>query len=304
MAKQKSGDVLRITHTNYESIMNGPRDYDLVLLITATDPRVGCHLCTEYNPSFIAIAGEHAKASQGKSNVFFALLDFNEKSRPIFQQMQLQNVPKLYYYPKTAKPTPLTAGFEQMPFMEGSHAENTVNWLLSKFPDHKFSVPLPPTDYASAALTVTFGAVCAYVVYLNLAKVVRNFLGKNVWALASTLTVLMFVSGYMFNSIRDTQYMRYDADKNPIYFVSGHQMQLGVETQIVSFIYGILSIFFVGLVQKLPRSEKLLKNRKAEFAATAAVCVAIFFAYSLLISVFHKKNLGYPYSLANLGVFF
>lgn len=59
---------------------------------------------------------------------------------------------------------------------------------------------------------------------------------RNLWAALSLMTILLFISGHMFNHIRKVPYVTGDGRGGVNYIASGFQNQLGLETQVVAAI--------------------------------------------------------------------
>ncbi|EMT63783.1 hypothetical protein FOC4_g10014032 [Fusarium odoratissimum] len=97
----------------------------------------------------------------------------------------------------------------------------------------------------------------------------------------------------MFNHIRKVPYVTGDGRGGVNYIASGFQNQLGLETQVVAAIYGVLSFCAISLAIKVPR----IAEAKSQQVAVIAFGGALFLVNSFLLSVFRIKNPGYPFSL-------
>lgn len=129
-----------------------------------------------------------------------------------------------------------------------------------------------------------------------LLKRYRKYVGKALtsklsWCIVSLIAVLLFTTGYMFNQIRGTPYVLEHQDGRTDYFAPGQQTQFGIETQIMSFVYGILSILVIILVKRAPE----IKNDSVALILVSVVSLLIFVLFSLLLSIFGLKGMGFPY---------
>lgn len=71
----------------YEDITSEPRDYHVVVLLTATEARFGCILCREFQPDWELIARSWNKGSlPGSPKMLFGSLDFND-GKSTFQKV-------------------------------------------------------------------------------------------------------------------------------------------------------------------------------------------------------------------------
>lgn len=120
--------------------------------------------------------------------------------------------------------------------------------------------------------------------------VVQN---RNLWAAVSLIAILLFTSGHMFNQIRKVPYVTGNGKGGVTYFAGGFQNQLGMETQIIAALYGVLAFCAIGLAVKVPR----ITDPKKQQIAVIAWGAALFVLYSFLLSIFRIKNGGYPFRL-------
>jgi len=121
---------------------------------------------------------------------------------------------------------------------------------------HKFlvsSIKLPSfplvRPFNWQRLFVTFSSVLMFGLVAKLAwpQLQTIIANKNAWASASLVShtfllrliqviILMFTSGYMFNSIRRTPFMQANGRGGFNYFAGGFQTQFAIESQIVAFL--------------------------------------------------------------------
>ncbi|CDK28226.1 unnamed protein product [Kuraishia capsulata CBS 1993] len=287
---------LKITDNNYIAILENPKeDFDLVLLATATNPEVGCLLCHEYAPIYSMVSESFAANSKGietDKNLVFAYADF-PTAKKLFQKLQLNTVPKLFYYKAGGAPD-VTKVAAEYTFMQGENPDNLAGWVRehSGLAPHLF-VLHEKIDYSNIALTISAIAMLTFITIRKWAEVTKLLKSKQIWQAGSIILIILFVSGYMYNEIRNAPFSRPQRDGSQEYFASGHQQQYAAETQFVSVVYGLLMVMTVVAVSKAPK----IKNSKVQFAVTVISTIGIFLAYSYLIHLFHKKNSGYPYHL-------
>lgn len=298
----QSNKVLRLTENNYESFLNGPRDYHIIMLLSSSAPQFNCPLCAEFKPDFEIVANswyqDHPQGinseDEGKE-VFFMFSEFLE-AKDLFRKLKLNNIPKVFHI----TPSPASANdawtneVEEYQFFQGVHRELLCDWL-NDITGHKYNLYVP-INYGRIAMNaiITFGIAIAIKIFFS--QFVTLIKSKLLWNGLALVAVLLFTSGYMFNQIRGAPYVREHPDGKVEYFMPGQQMQLGIETQIVSFIYGLLSLLFVVLVKKVPETP----NEKVKTIAVVIVSIGIYIGFSILLSFFGVKTGGYPYRLWNL----
>lgn len=305
LTRKAAGKPIAVTNDNYEAILNGPRDYHLLLLLTSEAPQINCVLCREFVPDYNLVATswfkDHPKgvpqtddASQG-ADVYFLTSEFVE-SRNLFDLFQLNNIPKLYHFgPSTdARPNAFVTQFDEYLFFQGDHKEMIASWA-GHSTGHKFQIHIPP-NYTRIATNAFVTFTVAMLVYKFFPQF-QSFVGsKALWGGLSLIAVLLLTSGYMFNQIRGVPYFREHGNGRVEYFAPGQQSQFGVETQILSFVYGSLSVLVVALIKKAPQ----IKNSHVNLIAVVVSSALVFFFYSLLLSIFGAKGTGYPYQFLRI----
>ncbi|KAK6456925.1 gamma subunit of Oligosaccharyltransferase [Scheffersomyces xylosifermentans] len=308
---QGTKKVLTITDDNFAEILNGPRDYHIVVLLTSESSQINCVLCKEFRPEYELLANswvqDHPNGLTEKEleveedftgippkNIYFFYSEFMQ-SRNFFQIFQLNSIPKVFHFPPSDKagPNNFIKEVKEYQFFQGQHSELLRSWIADQT-GLKVNLYVP-TDYYRIAVNF-IGLVSILLLVRRFKKqVIQIITSRFLWSGFSLISILLLTTGYMFNQIRAVPYMRAHENGKLEYFIQGQQNQMGVETQIVSFIYGILSLLFVVLIKKVPE----IKNSTVLFIAVAIVSVLIFIFYSLLLCVFSLKGMGYPYRFIN-----
>lgn len=292
--EKASSNVIKLTKNNYERILEGPRDSYIVLLLTATNPQIGCTICQQLNPEFDKIADSWFSDHPDGDNLFFARADFADGYREIFQAFQLNNVPRLYLYSPSEDNQAFNEGLEQLPIPNANLALELAQNL--KEATQKNIKVYEPVAYGNIIITAVFTFCSVLLIKRNFASVSTILKSRPLWGGLTVFSILIFITGYMFNAIRGSPYARPTQDGGTEYFARGQQSQYGVETQILSFVYGILAFSAVSLVTKV----KSIENEKVQFVVVAVVSLIILAAYSILMLIFQFKSPGYPYHLLQL----
>ena len=206
-------------------------------------------------------------------------------------------------------------------------ADPVHNWLSRQLPNTPHPPIVRPINYVKIVTVVT--ALAGLVTFFTVAApyvlpVIQN---RNLWAAVSLIAVLLFTSGHMFNHIRKVPYVASDGKGGVSYFAGGFQNQFGLETQIVAamcrppiyhpstftssdirprrraepgidpladlVVDGVLSFATISLALKVPRMTDP-RNQQIAVFVWGGIILGM---YSFLLSVFRKKNGGYPFWL-------
>ncbi|KAF3987706.1 hypothetical protein FT663_03705 [Candidozyma haemuli var. vulneris] len=300
--------VIELRDDNFEKFLYGDRDYDLVLYMASDSPQLNCILCREIHPSYRTVATswthahphgftEEEKLDQGRTNIYFLEADFMS-AKKLFQLMQLDSIPKIYHFPPSkpgAKVTSFLTEHSQYQFYQGEHTSLIAQWVREIV-----GVPIEihvPMDWGKVALNavITFLVVLLLKRFSSYASAV--FRSSYVWGTVSSGAMLMFISGYMFNQIRGAPFVR-ETDNGVEYFAPSPQSQYGLESQLISSLYGFLGLTFVLLASKVPK----INNAKVQLLAVVTISALIYLAYSAYLSFFGFKSRGYPYRLLDFGI--
>ncbi|TGJ80968.1 hypothetical protein E0Z10_g7792 [Xylaria hypoxylon] len=290
-----SSSPLKLSDSTYKKLTSAPRDYAVAVLLTALDAKYGCQLCTAFQPEWEVLSKSWTKGDKkGESRLILSTLDFAE-GRDTFMSLGLQTAPVLFLFQPTTgphavpNPDPLRFDFANGP----PSAEQVHDWLARHLPDRPHPAVYRPVNYVRWAVsTVSVLGVLGVVFKLSpyILPIIQN---RNVWAGLSLIGILLFTSGHMYNQIRKVPYVSGDGRGGISYFAAGFQSQYGLETQIIAFIYGVLSFATISLAMKAPRT----KDNNVQQIMVIAWGIVLTVMYSFLLSVFRGKNGGYPFKL-------
>ena len=78
-AKALSSSPLKLDDSTYGKLTTAPRDYSVVVLLTALENRFGCKLCQDFQPEWELLAKSWTKGDKkGESRLIYGTLDFAE----------------------------------------------------------------------------------------------------------------------------------------------------------------------------------------------------------------------------------
>ncbi|EGW31127.1 uncharacterized protein SPAPADRAFT_63047 [Spathaspora passalidarum NRRL Y-27907] len=307
IVKNNKNKLLNLNDENYEAILNGPRDYHIVAMFTSESSHINCVLCREIGPEFELVANswyqDHPEGitdfdPEGKDiapkNVYFFKAEYLE-SKNLFGTFQLNSIPKIFYFKPSDKAGPNNYQSEKLEyqFFQGDHKSLMIQWL-SVLTGHHYNlhIPIDKTKVITNVVWVVSSLIVIKKFHKNIFAVLRS---RIPWSVLSIIATLFFITGYMFNQIRGTPYV-IDHDNGKVdYFTKGQQNQLGVETQIMSFIYGALGLLVVVLIKKVPE----IKHDTVALILVSVVSTLIFLLFSLILAIFGLKGMGFPYKFIN-----
>lgn len=294
-AKSLASAPVKLADTSYRKLTAAPRDYSVAVLLTAMDTRFGCTLCREFQPEWELLSKSWVKGDRkGESRLLFGTLDFSD-GRETFVSMGLQTAPVLLLFQPTTGPHAVTEAEPlRYDFTNGPQVAEQVHGWIARHMDGRPQPPVKrPINWAMWIVTIVMvlgGGGALFKAWPYILPIIQN---RKVWAGFCLIGILMCTSGHMFNQIRKVPYVASDGKGGISYFSGGFQNQLGMETQIIAAIYGVLSFAAIALVTRAPRIE----DNKVQQAMVIAYSAALFLVYSFLLSIFRIKNGGYPFSL-------
>jgi oligosaccharyltransferase complex subunit gamma len=87
--KALSSAPLKLDDGVYNQLTATPRDYSVVVLLTALESRFGCQLCREFQPEWDLLSKSWTKGDkQGESRLLYGTLDFLD-GKNTFQAVSL-----------------------------------------------------------------------------------------------------------------------------------------------------------------------------------------------------------------------
>ncbi|EIE79001.1 hypothetical protein RO3G_03706 [Rhizopus delemar RA 99-880] len=280
--------LVKLNSNSFDRFAEGKRNYGLVVLLTALGPQFNCHPCRELDPEFTLIAKSFQRNKDNK-NLFFGHLDFND-GQIIFQKLQLVSAPNVLYFP------PQKVG-ESKEFIRYDVTKNgldaeSIAEFLTKQTGYAVKVkrPFNYVKFGGQLFLAVGAAAILKLVYRNFGFI---FYHKTTWTVASILLVLVMTSGHMWNRIRGPAYVMPTQSGQINYIAAGFSSQLGIESQIVSSIYGCLGLCLLALIKMVPQFEDKTRQRFAVFLWIGC----FMFVFSVLLALFKVKNGAYPFKL-------
>lgn len=280
--------VIRMNGEKYRQYVKAPpRNYSIILMLTALAPQRKCSICKEVNTEYQILASSW-KYSNGFSNhnLFFVVVDFDEGS-DVFQSLKLNTAPVIMHIPPKGRQR---KGDTYNMGQHGFAAEQLAKWVNERT-DIFIRVVRPPNYMMAITIGLLLAGIGA-LLYVK-RKSIEVIYNQDYWAVLAVAIAFIMISGQMWNHIRSPPYAHRNPQTGEIAYIHGSSDgQLIAETYIVIFLYSLICVGFVLLNERALEQEDIKKKRI--FTVIGAVMVIVFF--SLLLSVFRSKYHGYPYS--------
>ncbi|KAI9337187.1 hypothetical protein BD770DRAFT_401312 [Pilaira anomala] len=279
--------LIKLNSNSYERFTEGKRNYGLVVLLTALDSQFNCVPCREFDPEYNLVAKSFQKNKDSK-NLFFGHLDFKD-GQAVYQKLKIMSAPNVFYFP------PQQAGehkeFVKYDLARSGFSAESLAEFLTKQSGYKVPVsrPLNYLKLATKVFLVVGAAAILKLLYRHFGFIINH---KTTWTILSILIVLTMTSGYMWNRIRTPPFLMPGKNGEVNYIASGFSSQLGVESQIIASVYGVLGFSILALIKSVPQLDQT-SQRLGVYIWMAC----IIFIFSCLLAIFRIKNGGYPFKL-------
>lgn len=304
--------MISLTDSNFEQILDSRREADIILMLTATAPQVGCSLCIEMAPDFQSVANswfsDHANGLSNEvegAGLFFAKVDFNQHTKKVFQYFGLNNVPAFFVFRAGGE---RASEYEQVT-VTSEPGGNHLQFLADRF---KKVVQIPdfvvyePINWGSTLITTVVVGGTTFILKKYTASAIRILTFRPLWGAAVSFLIITLIAGAMFVRIRGSQFSGASRDGTAIiYFLEGQlSNQYAIETQIITVLYSVLGSSLIGLICVVPGIQKWYSSKNQstkgaliQLTLVVFLSVTIFVFYSALLAVFALKSHGYPFRL-------
>lgn len=271
-------------HKFREYVKQSPRNYSVIIMLTAMAPSRQCAICRHAHDEFTIVANSYRYSPIYSNKLFFVMVDFDEGS-DVFQMLRLNTAPVFMHFPAKGKPK----GADTLDIHRVGFSAEAIAKFVHERTDIQIRIFRPP-NYSGTVAVVTIGALLAGFLYLR-----RNNLeflyNKQLWGTLAIFFCFAMISGQMWNHIRSPPLVHRSQNGGIAYIHGSSQGQLVIETYIVMFLNAMIVIGMILLTESGWQSD-MRKGRI--MVVTGLVLVVVFFSF--LLSVFRSKAQGYPYS--------
>ncbi|XP_068701481.1 tumor suppressor candidate 3-like [Montipora foliosa] len=279
--------VIRLNGDKYRTYLRGsPRNYSVILMLTALAPHRQCTICREANNEFSILANSWRYSQQYSSKVFFAMVDFDEGA-DVFNALRLNSAPVFMHFPPKGKPK--KADMYDIQRM-GFSAEHLAKWVGERTDVH-VRVFRPP-NYMGAVVMGLLVILIGGLLYVR-RKNLEFLYNRTYWAIGALCIVFAMTSGQMWNHIRGPPYAHRNPQTGQVSYIHGSsQAQFVAETHIVIVLN---ALYVAGMLLLNEKALEVKEVGKRRFVVIVGLGLVVLF-FSLLLSVFRSKYHGYPYS--------
>ncbi|RNA25417.1 tumor suppressor candidate 3 [Brachionus plicatilis] len=189
--------VIRLNFEKFKHfVKSAPRNYSIVVMLTALAPHRGCQICRPANDEFQIVAQSWRYSPQFSNKLFFAMVDFDD-APDIFKMLNTASAPQFIMFGRK-QGKPKTADHFDISRV-GFSAEQIAKWINDRT-DINIRIFRPP-NYSGLLLVVLLVSMIASLLYVK-----RNNLeflyNKTTWSMIVISAILIFISGQMWNQIR------------------------------------------------------------------------------------------------------
>ncbi|XP_078601240.1 dolichyl-diphosphooligosaccharide--protein glycosyltransferase subunit TUSC3-like isoform X1 [Branchiostoma floridae x Branchiostoma japonicum] len=279
--------VIRMNGDKFRQYVRAaPRNYSVILMLTALQPQRQCTVCRQANDEFQIVANSWRYSPSFSNKLFFASVDYDEGA-DVFSTLKLNSAPSFMHFPGKGKPKKGDTFDIQR---TGFAAESIAKWINERTDVH-IRVFRPPNYSGSIALGLLFTLIGG-LLYLR-----RNNLeflyNKTSWGIGALCIVFAMTSGQMWNHIRGPPYAHKNPQTGQVHYIHGSsQAQFIAETHIVILLHAAVTFGMVLLHETAVSKGDVGKRRIVTLVGLGIVA----FFFSLLLSIFKSKYHGYPYS--------
>ncbi|KAI9095533.1 hypothetical protein DFS34DRAFT_179678 [Phlyctochytrium arcticum] len=286
----RSNGAIKLNGDDFKLYTEAPRNYSIVIALTATNPELKCVPCQKFEPELNLVAAGWNRIQKDR-NLYFGSLEYRD-GQEVFQRMGVQSVPLVLYFPPTEGPH--AVGSTDMEAYDlnrrGIEAEALAEYIGNRVgTEFKVRRPINYAYYGTMAVLAVGVLMLAQFVWRQFSNV---FTSRKIWCTAVIGWTVLMCSGHMWNSIRGPPYTGV-RDNRPEIISPGFQSQFVLESQIVGLLYAVTSITFVALVTKTPTIADPGNQRLAVFGLVCLFMVL----YSVLLRIFRAKNGAYPFKM-------
>ncbi|KAM7533454.1 hypothetical protein Aperf_G00000120693 [Anoplocephala perfoliata] len=277
--------VIRLDYEKYkEYLVRPPRNYSVILMLTALKDRHSCHHCQSAADEFYILVNAFYKSNIDKTRLFFAVADYDDDPK-IFTSLNQNTVPVYLHFPPNMSP-------QKKDFYDitqnGFSAEVLAQWIFARTEIH-LKIERPPS-YSGLIFIVIAAGVIGIIIYLR-SDNIGNLASRSTVSFTCMVVIFYLISGQVWNNIQRPAAFHNSAERGLVIFYPSSSSQFVWETVIIMGVYALMSW---GLIILTEVDQTQDPNRKRVMAIIGLAMFVI--SISLSLSFFRKKNHGYPFS--------
>jgi len=300
--KEKKNGILEFSGENLDKYAKSARDFSLVVLLTTDkNSKIDCQLCPHINIEYTKVATQfHEELGYGGYNsdkfqqrpVFFGRCDIMS-CMDFYKQGNFQSFPLLLHLRPSTNNTS-SIEFHKMDKVDEIFSDPSVETMathLSRLTGHNFVQQVP----LYKIILQYGGGLVLIIVLLKLAytKLPSQWKINPMVLFAASVCVFAFVmAGTIFNSIHSpAMYYKHPVSKQIMLIYPSTRHQFVLEGIIMSSLFTLAGLFFVGFTSHVPTFKDPWKQR-----GMFVVCALGFYTcFWWIMTIFKVKNGFYPY---------
>ncbi|KAK6459657.1 subunit of N oligosaccharyltransferase complex [Scheffersomyces xylosifermentans] len=308
--------VISITNSDL-SLVSGPRDYYVLTVLTSTDPKHNCKVCTELESVVARVSNSWFSDYAGSNLLFILSIDIVDRTNiKLFDRVQVDSVPHVWLFPPNMNKVDLEdpeAEKKDLSIFEDLHYEYKTPQApfddqaleLARFLSDNIQKPITLRQKDPMATFIkTFSLTLAIIILIKKKgpAFITGTPKKQIIMLLAVAFILCCVCGYQFCNMRGVPFVARN-EKGLIYISGGAHYQFGVEILLVAANYSALAAALILLLwlgsYKVGR-KTLITEESTKFVLIIVMNFVLYLLYSTLTSIFLRKEPNYPYPFTKL----
>lgn len=319
--------VIPVTGSNLSLFSQPDREHYTLLVLTSTDEKHECDSCIPLKTIVRRVAHAWFADYLHTDYLFFAEVDIVDRSNvEMFRHIGLQTVPQIWLIPPSnlarnhylAREPKYDADgieyFDNYDILFEPHAEFSLpsasmdkqiyefaNWLAKAVQKQIMLRQENPLGKFAATFAATFGLILL-IKKRGPSFITGTVTKSKIYKVLFFAALLLIMGGYLFTTIQKVPFIAANDDGEAIFISGGVQYQFGVEMLIIGAVYLLLAsnlALLVFLGQYKVTKKSALNDAQLGTLIIAAAAL-LYVLYSVLTSIFLRKDGGYPYYFLRL----
>ncbi|GEQ68814.1 hypothetical protein JCM33374_g2483 [Metschnikowia sp. JCM 33374] len=320
--------IIPVANSDFSLFSLAERDHFTLLLLTSTDDQHECTSCHTMKNVLRRVAAAWTADYYFSEYLYIAEVDLVDRTNAeVFNYLKLQTVPQLWLVPPSSVTSKHTSGRKRKTDEHGF--EYFDNYDLFLEPHAEFKLEEAPFDdqvfqmadwlamavqkqitirqeNAYKKFIVTFVATFSLILLVKKrgpSIITNTVTKKKIYSVVFFGYLLLLLGGFSFSLMNQVPFIAQNDKNEPIYLSGGSSWQFGVEMVLVGGIYGLLGAALVLLVY-LGNYEisdtSVLSSESQRGVLVLVATAALYFFYSVMTSMFLRKEEWYPYHFTKL----
>lgn len=95
--------IYQVPDSKFEELLGGLRDYNLIMLVTTSDPKYNCEMCSQFDPIFEKIVQNiYKKSSSYKNKIIFARVEASIHLESL-KSLGISSIPQIWGFPESQR---------------------------------------------------------------------------------------------------------------------------------------------------------------------------------------------------------